>query len=271
MALGRRRLDADPVEVALHRADAGLPGPRLGVGVARGRARHLAPVVEDVVDVLDVPGLLGDAEHQVVVLRPVVAVAEAADLLDQAAPDHREVRGVHVVAQPLGREVGLVVRRVRLAVHRHVVLVAVAVVEVRDAVDLLRHHAQRAGLEDVVVVEQGHEVAARPAQRVAGRRDDAAVLLALVHPDPRVGRGELGQAGPHPVAGGAVVDEDPLPVGPLLREHRGDGVLERVPRRVVDRGEDGEPRGPRGRLSGGGGRVVGHGVRSIIVGRRGRP
>ena len=42
---------------------------------------------------------------------------------------------------------------------------------------------QRAWKQEVVVVEQGHELTASGLDSVVGRRDDVAVRLALDHPD----------------------------------------------------------------------------------------
>ena len=55
----------------------------LALTVGRGRTRDRAPVVEDLRDVHDPAGDLGDPQHEVVVLRTVVAFAEAADLRGQ--------------------------------------------------------------------------------------------------------------------------------------------------------------------------------------------
>ena len=241
-ALARHRTDAGSVEMVLHRPDARIPGVGLGLRVLSGGSRHLSPVVEDLSHVDDAAGLLGHTEHQVVVLRTVETGSETAHLLDQRAPDHREVGGVHVVAQSLGRPVRLVVRRVRATVDGHQVLVAVEVVHVAVLVDRPRTRGQGVGGEHVVVVEECDELAPRQRQGVAGRSHDAAVVFAEVDADPGFLGCQLLKAVADCGVGGPVVDQDPFPVDVLLADHGRRGVRERVQRRVIDSGDQREPR-----------------------------
>ena len=76
-------IDPEADEVLLDCSAAGLTGVRLGIGVAGGRPWRDAPVVQHRRDVVNRAGTFGDAQDQVVVLRPVEAVAEATDLGDQ--------------------------------------------------------------------------------------------------------------------------------------------------------------------------------------------
>ena len=176
------RVDADPVEVRLHRLDAGGPGVGLGVRVAGGRARDDPPVVEDLGDVDDLAGALGDPEHEVVVLGALEALVEAADLADQRRAQHGEVAGVHVAAQRLRRPGGLAElveerrrprrpcpRRCRGSPPRARAAIAAAIVLERP-----RH-------QQVVVVEQGDELAAGGGDAVVGRDHDVAVARPLDH------------------------------------------------------------------------------------------
>ena len=78
----------------------------VGVGLGRLAARRRfgvdPPVVKDVWDVDDSPGVFGGAEDQVVILRPLVAGPETAQSGEQVAAVNREVGNVVVAAEVVG-------------------------------------------------------------------------------------------------------------------------------------------------------------------------
>ena len=158
-------VDAEPVALLLH----GLPSTSDGVGQRRRRPRHrsgdVAPVVQQLRKVHDPPATRGDhlggAQDQVVVLRPVEAGPEPADLGDHVAPQHREVARVHRRPESFRRPVGLEEVRRLAPVGEHVGLVAVHVVDVVGGVDGRRHLLQRGRHQCVVVIEERDELAAR--------------------------------------------------------------------------------------------------------------
>ena len=175
---------------------------------------------------------LGDPQDQVVVLRAVVARAEAADVDGQVSAQHREVgqRSCGGAAAPAtspacGTASASRPRRSsgpgRCRGSRGRAS--------RPTASATR--ASAAVGQHVVVVEQDDELARRrEAQRVLRRGHDAAVLVPQVHPDPRLASGQRGEPVPGRPGRGAVVDQHPLPVGVRLTEDRGDGVLEGVRR-----------------------------------------
>ena len=121
------------------------------------------------------------------VLRAVEPGAEAADLLDQRPPQHRQVGAVVLRAQSLRRPVRLVERVVDRAVGGDLVLVGVDVVDVRVGVERGGDERQGVGLDAVVVVDEHDELAGRHRQGVVRRGDDAAGVGpgAQVHPSDR--------------------------------------------------------------------------------------
>ncbi len=191
----------------------------------------------------DPAGDLGDPQHEVVVLRAVVPLAEAADAPDHLGADDREVAGVHLAAQPLRRPVGL----------------AEQVVEAAGVVDLVL-----VGVEVVDVVVRGDlgGVAGQGGAGRAGRRGRGARGTRRSPPRSRrwtprrCGRwsrarrpGCAGRAAACSrstsrtcVARGEVVDQDQLPVVEVLGQDRRDGLAEDVERGVVDGRDDREER-----------------------------
>ena len=184
------------------------------------------------------------------VLRPVVALAEAADVAHHGGAEHREVAGVVLAAEPLGRPGRLLEEVEETTRVVDLVLVGVEVVDLGHRLDGGGHVLQGALDDQVVVVDQGDELAARNADAVVGGLDDVTVLAPLDDPDPRVARGRAPQQLSHPGIGRQVVDQDQLPVGEGLGADRVDHRLEHVERRVVDRRDDREHR--RGRRCFGG-------------------
>ena len=122
---------------------------------------------------------LGDAQHEVVVLRAVVAVAEPADLVDEGAADDGEVAAVVLAEQADRVEVGLAEDVVVPTVWGDLVLVGVDVVDRVVLLEVLRDQLEGGRVQLVVVVEQRDEVAGREVGGVARGGDDAAVRPAV--------------------------------------------------------------------------------------------
>jgi len=126
------------------------------------------------------------------------------------------------------------------------VFVGVDVVGVGGGRDCLVDECQRVGVERVVVVEQGEELAFGELHRVVRGGDDAAVLGPEADPH----AGVLGLRPLEDLAHvrllRAVVDEDVLPVVEALPPNRTEHRFEYRGRRFVDGGEDGEAGHGRG-------------------------
>ncbi len=100
-------VDAEPFELVGHGPPPRIACVRLRLGIASSGARRDAPVVEHRRDVMHGPGPFGHPQDQVVILRSVVAGAKAADVGDDLASQHRQVRAVVLRTQPFRRPVGL--------------------------------------------------------------------------------------------------------------------------------------------------------------------
>ena len=181
--LGRQ---PDPVAVGLHGALAGFEGVGLRrLAIAGGGAGQHAPVVEDPRHVDDGACPLGHLQHQVPVLGALELGVEAAHLFDQGAAQDAEVAGVHLRAHPLRRPVGLEEGGGVAPGGVDLVLVGVDVVGLGVGVDRRGDAGERVGVQGVVVVEQGDELAPGHRQGVVGGGDDAGVLGPVVDPDTR--------------------------------------------------------------------------------------
>ena len=241
-----RGVQAKPFALVLHR----LPPASNGVAERRTFPRHrtgdVAPVVQHVREMDDAPAPggdhLGGPQDQVVILRPVEACSEPADLVDEVASQHRQVAGVHRRAEPLGRPIGFQEVNRLAAIDQHVGLVAVHVVDVGSRVECRRHLLECGGHQLVVVIEESDELATSHRQPVVRRGDDATVLRPVEHTDPRVVVLERGEHAAHLGPSRAVVDDAPLPIGECLCAHAVDAGQERAERWVVDRGDDRESR-----------------------------
>ena len=166
--------DAHPLAVVAHGAHAGVERPLLVRRRGGHARRRLAPEVQQLGHVHH-RAELAEAEHEVVVLRAVEAVAEPAHLEHRVAAGHDQVRDVVRAAQPLGRPVGLVRRRGDAAVDAQQGVVAVRHHGVGSRLERGDHRLQRTRHQLVVVVEQRDVRAASLVQRPVRRRDDAAV------------------------------------------------------------------------------------------------
>ena len=189
------RLQADAVAVRLHRPLARLEGPRLRrLAAARGRGLEHAPVVEDPRHVDDRARPLGHLQDQVPVLGALELGVEAADLLDQRAAQDAEVAGVHLRPHPLRRPVGLEEGPGVVAGGGRSCLRRCRRSRPRGWRRSPRRQREGVGMERVVVVEQGEELARGHRQGVVGGGDDAAVLGPALDPDARVARAARARA-----------------------------------------------------------------------------
>ena len=82
------RFQADPFGVVGQCCSGGVICFGLGVDVVGHRPGRRPAVVQHLGDVMDLPGLLGDPQRQVVVLAAVVAGPKPAGALHQRAADH---------------------------------------------------------------------------------------------------------------------------------------------------------------------------------------
>src|SRR4051812_41417237 len=96
---------------------------------------------------------LDDAQEQIVILRAIELRAEAADLVDQRAPDGREVAKVIVGKKEVGRPVRLKKRRVQ-AVLGYLVFVGIDQVGVGTCLQQFYALEDRVGLYEIVVIQQ---------------------------------------------------------------------------------------------------------------------
>ena len=254
--------DADAVAVRLDRTPAAVVGVGLRLGVASDRRRQHPPVVEDPRDVMNTAGALGHAQEQVVVLRTLEAGVEATDFVDERAPGDGQMARVHLRTEALGRPVGLVERRDQLTPGREVVLVGVAVVDLRVIVEDGGHRGERVAHDEVVVVEEGDELAGRHGEGVVRGGDDPAVLVTGDDAEATVGGAVLVEHRTYVRLRRAVVDEAVLPVGERLRADRVEAGAQHRFGRVVHRRDDREER------HGGGGRVVGERTDQAAAGHR---
>ena len=200
-------------------------------------------MVVDPSDVLDLAGPLGHAQDEVPVLGTVVAGSEAAHLLDERPAGHAEVARVHLRAEPLGRPVWLQEGVVADALLVDLVLVRVEVVDLGVGADGQVDRFEGTGVELVVVVEEGHELAGGHVEGVVRGGDDPAGLGAVPDLDAFVAGRRLLEHGPYVRLGGAVVDDAELPVRVRLVDDGPDGGAQHVRVWVVDGRDDGEAGG----------------------------
>ncbi len=174
----RPRVGGDPasLEMGGDRGRLQLRDSLLGVGGGGDASRQLPPVVEDPRDVLDPAGALRQPQHQLEVLHPVEGRVRSAHRFDERAAGQEQVADVHHAAKQFGRPVGLEERLAPPPAPVDLVFVAVddvgcgLLVQAADALE------QCVGVELVVVVEEGDELALRRRERPVGRRGDPAVL-----------------------------------------------------------------------------------------------
>ena len=167
------------------------------------RPLHRAPVVEDPRDVADVDGgdALSAAQQQVPVLCALHALAEAADLAHERRPVDAEMADVILRGEEHRIPVGLEVRLEALSRLVDLVLVAVDDRGARMREDLGGDLAERVHGQQVVVVEEHHEVALGEGERAVRRRRDVAIALRSAprgcgRREPRTRRGRAARAAP---------------------------------------------------------------------------
>ena len=183
-----------------------LPVERVGFGgdARRRRGGVDPPVVVHAGHANHVPRPAAGPQEDVPILGAVGLAAEAADLVDDAAPHQVEVREVVDRKQDLGAPLGL--EQCVLAERRvfvDAVLVGVEEVSLRIGGDRLGHPRECEGGEFVVVVKQGDEVALGHRECGIGVGRDAAVGVEKRDAEPRIaGRPLLEQATVVEIVGG---------------------------------------------------------------------
>ncbi len=133
------------------------------------------PVVEHMRDVQDrAPPRLDDAQHQIVILRPIQARSQAAQLAQQIQPDREGMVDIVLGEQALTVELGLEHGGGTAPVGVQGVLVRIDGHGVRPLGEGRPDHGQGMRRQGVVVIQEQRDVALRQGQRrVAGRHDAA--------------------------------------------------------------------------------------------------
>ena len=188
----------------------------------------------------DVFRVLGEAEHQVVILRAGMLVRKPADLVEKLRLEDEEMADIHLRIEQVAVIVRLEEGEMVLAVRVDLVLVAV-----KDVRRLRLYHlvvrGERVRREQVVVVEQGEVVAGRELAAFVGVAGDAFVFLEPAELDARVLAGVfLRDGGDVSVLFVARVGEAELEVRVGLREHGIDHLAQELFVGVVKRDEDAE-------------------------------
>ena len=238
------RLDGAAAEGAIEMLLLGtrrcLLRPRLGLDRHRGRLGPGPPVVERQRDMTHIIELRHEAQGEVEILGAVHARAQAADLIDEAALEDREVAQVHLGEEQLGRVVGLAVELEVLAARVELVLVGVDRIRLAALGEACAEDLDAARVEGIVVVEYRDIVARCAREGVIDRGRDPAVLL-MEDSDATVGGvqgGEPVEKLAHLGLRAAIVRDEELPVAGLLADHRVQALVEEFDRGVVDRHED---------------------------------
>ena len=214
-----------------------LHGVGLGLGSPRRALGMHPPVVQNARNVHDLfaPELFAAAQHQIVILRSLQALAEPTHLAHQIGGVHTQMReGVlplHQHGVPVALEVGI------QQLTGWAELVFVGVKELRFGVigDRLRHPDQRLIRQQIIVIEQGQPGGLHQLQGAVRTGADVAVALAEHHLDARIGRHCRLQQRADARVGGAVVGDAELPVGIDLAAHRIDRRLQPLRLRVEHR------------------------------------
>ena len=221
----------------------GIDGPlprRDGVGFclhARRRGPRVAPPdVEHLLDVLDLAGLFGEPQDQVVVLGTVkLAGFVGPRRVQQRAAEHRQMGDEVDAPQIVGGKIRLEVVAAQLfQVRREDDLVTVDKIRA-GLLDGLHTFKEGVGIEYVVVVQQGQIPAGGGGKTRRGVGGNA-LILDFVVSDAAVPGGILpGPPGYLPVGFVAGVHQHQLPARICLALHALDHLVKEAQRRVVHR------------------------------------
>ena len=178
--------------MSLEGGNARVDAVGLGGDVAGRAAGAGTPVIEGVGDVDDLPGRLGQAEEELIILTAVVLhPLRAACGIHQPAAEQGQVADIVVGAEVVQHEIRLEV------VEHHILHLAlkgrlIGIDKVGSLLgDGLGRVPEGAGMEDVVVVQQGDEVAGGHLDALVGVARDELILLQLPVADTRVHSGAL--------------------------------------------------------------------------------
>ena len=228
--------------MSLEGGNARVDAVGLGGDVAGRAAGAGTPVIEGVGDVDDLPGRLGQAEEELIILTAVVLhPLRAACGVHQPAAEQGQVADIVVGAEVVQHEVRLEV------VEHHVLHLAlegrlIGIDEVGSLLcDGLGRVPEGAGVEDVVVVQQGDEVAGGHLDAFVGVAGDELILLQLPVADTRVHSGALLHHLAH-TRGSAGVHTAELPVAVGLVHDGIQQLFQKVQRGVVQRHHDADLR-----------------------------
>ncbi len=219
--------------VSLEGSDAGVDAVGLGCDIAGGAAGAGTPVVEGMRDMDDFPGLLGEAEEELIILTAVVLhPLGAACGLHQPTAEEGQVADIVVGAEIVQHEIGLEV------VEHHILHLAlkgrfVGVNEVGPLLcDSLGSVPESTGMKDIVMVQQGDEIAGGHLDALIGVAGDELVLFQLLIPDAGVSSRPLLHHFPH-AGGRACIHAAELPVPVGLVHHGIQQFFEEIQRRVI--------------------------------------
>src|SRR5262249_5525125 len=91
------------LQLVAHRSTAGFVGINFGTGVLGHRITVDPPMVKDPRYMNDTPRFQGGPEHEVGVLRTIVAATKATDAIQKIASNHQEMRDVVLSQKRLRR------------------------------------------------------------------------------------------------------------------------------------------------------------------------
>ena len=181
----------------------------------------------------------GDAtQREVIVLAPLVALAEATHLADQPVSVHPQVADVVLGEEQVRVPGGFEVRVISDAGFVDLVLVAEEHVHVGTLCCGEHHGSQRMGLQDVVVVQQRDPVPRRELQGAVRSGRDMAVLIAAHGSDSWIECRVLGEDGRDVRRRRGIVGDAEFPVLVPLGTHGVDRQAEPHLVGVVDRHHD---------------------------------
>ncbi len=170
---------------------------------------------------------------------------QPADRFHERAPVDAEVAGVHAREKRIGVPVRLEERVGPLAVVVDLVFVGVEHVDVGHTIGGERALEERVRRQEIVVIEEAHELALRERQRRIARARDVAVLTSERELDAPLEAGVLLEDPADAGIARCVVGDAQFPIGIHLRAHRIEGRAQVAFRRIVGRHDHAEERPPR--------------------------
>jgi len=148
--------------VVLDGSNAGKRGVRLAsLDAPRRRPRAHAPMVQNLRHMMDMPSAFAHSQGQVMILSSVACRIKQADLVEHAASHREHMADIVVVPQQVEVEIGFEERVEIPSVLPFFVLVAIQEISVRTFENGKCVLIQQVGLDEVVMIEEAHEIARR--------------------------------------------------------------------------------------------------------------